>query len=163
MKNKKGFVLTETLVVVVFLVSIFTFVYISVIPLIGKYEDSINRNGNIDIVYKLYNVRKMINSDVNKELVINSTFNSLTGSELCNMLSNSNYCNIMFEYLELNPANCIIAYADNINGRLSSFGSITADTNNEIREYITKYTSFDLPVLILLDKDSHLIAHLSAD
>ena len=51
MKNKNGFVMTETLVVIVFLVSIFTFVYISIIPLIGKYEDMVYRKSDVDIIY----------------------------------------------------------------------------------------------------------------
>ena len=60
--NKKGFALTETLVVVVFLVSIFTFIYISIVPLIGKYENTISTEDDIDIVYKLYHIRKVLMS-----------------------------------------------------------------------------------------------------
>ena len=49
--NKRGFALTETLVVIVFLVSIFTFIYVSIIPLIGKYENIISSENDIDMVY----------------------------------------------------------------------------------------------------------------
>ena len=69
MKNKKGFVLTETLIVTVFLISIFTFVYVSIIPLLGKYDDLTSRSSNIDIVYKLYYIRNMINNDTNKTTI----------------------------------------------------------------------------------------------
>ena len=57
LKNKKGFFMTETLVVIVFIATIFTFIYISVIPLIGIYEDKSERENDIDIVYKLYNIK----------------------------------------------------------------------------------------------------------
>ena len=37
--NKKGFVLMETLVVTVFVMFIFTVLYNSVVPLLGKYTE----------------------------------------------------------------------------------------------------------------------------
>ena len=36
--NKKGFVLAETLVVAVFMATIFTIIYVNFYPLIGEYE-----------------------------------------------------------------------------------------------------------------------------
>lgn len=48
--NNKGFVLVETLVVSVFVVTVFTFLYINVIPLIGSYEEEVNYD-SIDTKY----------------------------------------------------------------------------------------------------------------
>ena len=45
--NKKGFFMTETLMVIVFVASIFTFIYISIIPLVGKYNDKTKRESDI--------------------------------------------------------------------------------------------------------------------
>lgn len=170
MKNKKGFVLTETLVVVVFLVSIFTFVYVSIIPLIGKYEDSVNRKSDIDIVYKLYHIRKMINNDSNKPLVIVSRNDNLimSGTQLCNTLSNSGYCNILFEYLELNKDTCMFAYIDNISTRMTYFEGLSFDgengqtyIENEIYDYLSDYINSADSAILLWDRDTHHIAHLS--
>lgn len=151
MKNKKGFVLTETLVVTVFLVTIFTFVYVSIVPLFGKYEDMAYRGSDIDIVYKLYNIRKMISNDANNSTIENNTFKRIT----CSDLSNTTSCNKLIEYLELN--NYILVYADNIQNRLTNFSSL----NEEMYNYVLKNKEFGGSVLVLLDQNRHTIAHLS--
>jgi competence protein ComGC len=38
--NQKGFVLLETLIVTVFVMSIFVFVYRNSVPMMGQYEDA---------------------------------------------------------------------------------------------------------------------------
>ena len=151
MKNKKGFVLTETLVVTVFLVTIFTFVYVSIIPLFGKYEDMAYRDADIDIVYKLYNIRKMISNDDNNATIASNTFKRIT----CSDLNDTTSCNKLIEYLELN--NYILVYADNIQNRLTDFSNL----NTEMYKYVSKHKDFNERVLVLLDQNKHTIAHLS--
>lgn len=155
MKNNKGFVMTETLVVTVFLVSIFTFIYVSIIPLMGRYEDMINREEDIDIVYKLYNIRKLIETDGNKSSIISSGHNTIT----CNSFSSSNrnYCNKLMEYLNL--SNYSLVYVNNIFNNLNYIKGIS----EEMYDYIKKYQKNDNEVLILLDKNRHTIAHLFFD
>lgn len=150
MKNKKGFVLTETLVVTVFLVTIFTFVYVSIIPLFGKYEDMAYRDADIDIVYKLYNIRKMISNDDNNATIASNTFKRIT----CSDLNDTTSCNKLIEYLELN--NYILVYADNIQNRLTDFSNL----NTEMYKYVSKHKDFNERVLVLLDQNRHTIAHL---
>ncbi len=154
MINKKGFVLTETLVVTVFLVTIFTFIYVSIIPLMGKYDDMTYRNSNIDIVYKLYAIREMIDKDSNKNIILANTFKNLGRSDF----ADSNYYDHLIEYLELNDY--LLVIADNINNRLTNFDSLPGDTNNEMYDYVSKYKSFEGKVLVLLDKNNHTVAHL---
>jgi len=154
MINKKGFVLTETLVVTVFLVTIFTFIYVSIIPLMGKYDDMTYRNSNIDIVYKLYVIREMIDKDSNKNIILANTFKNLGRSDF----ADSNYYDHLIEYLELNDY--LLVIADNINNRLTNFDSLSGDTNNEMYDYVSKYKSFEGKVLVLLDKNNHTVAHL---
>ena len=151
MKNKKGFVLTETLVVTVFLIAIFTFVYVSIIPLFGKYEDMAYRDADIDIVYKLYSIRKMIANDSNKDTILANEFKRIT----CSDLNDTAFCNKLIEYLELNSY--ILAYADNINNRLTNFSNL----NDEMYKYVFKYKDFSGKVLVLLDQNKHTIVHLS--
>ena len=164
MKNNKGFVMTETLVVTVFLVTIFCFIYVSIVPLIGRYEDIIYREGDIDIVYKLYNIRKMIEADLNKDILTESGKNNIK----CNMLDNSVYCNKMMEYLELNN-NYVLIYVDNVADHLEvkSDGSggdgYIKDQSEEVNDYIKKYKNLQGEVLILLDSVNHTIAHLYFD
>ena len=166
MKNKNGFVMTETLVVTVFLVTIFTFIYVSIVPLMGKYDDMTFRKSDIDIIYKLYNIRKMINSDNNKSTITANTFKEIK----CQDLADQNYCKKMMEMLELSEYDSvqnryydhfILVYADDIHNRLNNFNSLSSDTNKEMYDYILKYEDVSGGVLVLLDKNAHTLAHLT--
>ena len=160
MKNNKGFVMTETLVVTVFLVTIFTFVYISIIPLMGKYDDMSYRDSDIDIVYKLYTIRKMLNKDSHKSNIVLNNFKELT----CSDFDDESYCNMLMQYLDLrvdNVDNFHLIYTKNINANIQSFQNYTPDSEKEIYNYLRKYTNFTGRVLILFDTRNHTIAHLA--
>ena len=74
MIDKKGFVLTETLIVIVFLVTIFTFIYVSIVPLMGKYEDMTVRSSDIDIVYIDYlDLLRMNTYNIEKKEAVDPT------------------------------------------------------------------------------------------
>lgn len=60
--QKNGFVLLETIVVAVFVISIFTFIYMSVVPLLGRYEE-LTYEYDIDVAYKLYHIRDAMYKD----------------------------------------------------------------------------------------------------
>jgi hypothetical protein len=60
--NKKGFVLAETLVVTIFVLLIFTVLYNSAIPLLGRYE-VMSFYDDLDTTYDLYHLRKYIRND----------------------------------------------------------------------------------------------------
>ncbi len=155
MINKKGFILTETLVVTVFLVSIFTFIYVSIIPLIGKYEDKTNRYGDIDIVYKLYAIRRMIYKDNNRSTIIGGSFKKITRNDF----NDKDYYDHLMELIDLD--NYLLVFADNISSNLTNFDGLADDTNNEMYDYINKYSNYNGRVIVILDKDLHTIAHLS--
>ena len=95
--NKKGFALTETLVVVVFLVTIFTFVYVSIIPLIGEYENMLDVEKDIDNIYKLSRIRSIIMSDANRNEVTSLPVNKIE----CSDLGYATFCEKVLEQLEL--------------------------------------------------------------
>ena len=164
MKNKKGFVLTETLVVTVFLVTIFTFIYVSIIPLMGRYDDLIDRENDIDIVYKLYNIRELLLQDDNRITITEEGFNS---DIRCDSFAKIDYCNKLFEQLEL--TNYRLIYVNNIYNHRSDIQDVDTELNTtEIYQYIKKYEDNPGEYLILLDlsKDKytnepkHTIAHL---
>jgi len=159
MKDNKGFVMTETLVVTVFLVTIFTFIYVSIIPLMGKYEDMISREKDIEILYKLYHIRKMIFSDPNRESITNTsgdTYKPIT----CSLFSNPSYCNKMMEYLDLNDY--LLVYVDDIYESMNSDPNV-GDLSKEIYDYVSKYQLSVGKTLILLNNTNHTIAHLKYD
>ena len=155
MKNKKGFVLTETLVVVVFLVTICTFIYVSVVPLMGKYEDLIDRERDIDIVYKLYNIRKLLYDDDNKDTIVQNDIKEIT----CTDFAKSDYCTKLMEQMEL--TNYKLIYVKEIYSNLNAIRQIDANLNTtELYRYIRAYQNDEGEDLILLDRDRHTIAHL---
>lgn len=148
-KNKKGFVITEMLMVAVFVVTIFTFIYTSTIPLIGKYRDIAERENNIEIVYKLYNIRKLIRKDDNFVELADEDVKRISCSDLANIDS----CNNLIDYLDLN--NYDLFYINNIGSNLSN--PLFSD---EIKDYLNKYSDDSQKILLLQDKDEHTIAHL---
>ena len=168
MKNKKGFVMTETLVVTLFLVSIFSFIYVSIVPLMGKYEDMIDREQDIDIVYKLYNIRKLLLSDENRVTLTNSSFKNFTEvvvgdptpsentpvGRFCSKFNRSQYCKSLMEYLELTDFTFI--YTNDIYANLGTFETL----NTDLFDYISKYQNALEKVVILLDNTTHKMAHL---
>ena len=164
--NRKGFALTETLVVVVFLVTIFTFIYVSVIPLMGKYEDMISSENDIDIYYKLYHIRKMIMSDSNRNTLTNNKNEPVKEIRCENLdINNQAFCIELMKQMELNN-NYVIIYTNSIDN-LSSIRSI----NDEIADYIEKHeneiendsSKITNKMLFLLDTKKHAIAYLYYD
>ena len=156
MKNKRGFVLTETLVVTVFLVTISTFIYVSIIPLMGRYEDMIDREKDVDIVYKLYNVRKLLLNDTH---LVNVTEGSFNGNIKCSDLEKSTYCSMLMGQLELN--NYRLIYVDNIYNNLNNLKNIDTELHiTDIYDYIKAYQDDEGEYLILLDANKHTVSHL---
>ena len=72
-QNKKGFVLLETLIVTIFTLIIFTVLYTSVVPLLGRY-DTLSYYNNIDITYDLYYIRNMVFTDSNYSVIKNYNY-----------------------------------------------------------------------------------------
>ena len=164
--NKKGFALTETLVVVVFLVSIFTFIYVSIIPLIGKYESVVNNDQDIDVIYKLYHIRKVIMSGEYRTNLTSGQVKRMACSDLYSTKGEDyrSFCNKLMEQLELRSDgvdNYVLIYAESItNTNLNSIRSI----NSEIADYVVKYRSkITRRTLFLLDTKKHTIGHLYYD
>ena len=149
LKNKKGFVLTETLVVAVFLVTIFTFIYTTVIPLIGKYKDMAERESDIGIVYKLYHIRKMIADDENRNVIMYGEPKRIT----CSDFSDATYCNNLMNYLGLDEY--VLIHVAGVEDNLDTIRSI----NSEIADYVSSMND-DGNLIVLLDLKTHTIAHL---
>ena len=63
MKNKKGFVLVETLVVTVFVMTVLTLLLVNYTPAMSEFQRR-EYSDDVDSKYDLYWVRKMIQSDV---------------------------------------------------------------------------------------------------
>lgn len=93
LKNK-GFVIVETLIVAAFVLGIFTFIYVNVIPLIGIYEQR-NTYDDLESVYNIDTIRDNIDLS-GKTVNTIQTKSAFCGSDtLCdNMLSAMEITNI---------------------------------------------------------------------
>ena len=172
MKNNKGFVLTETLVVTVFLVTISTFIYVSIMPLIGTYEDLINRDKDIDIVYKLYNIRKLMYKD--KENMSNKLKNKSNMVLRCSDFTEVEYCNELVHQMEIEEFRLVYindindenlnAIRDSVLENIRENPDDIVDTNigTEMYNYIKEYQNSEGKYLILMDlnPNKHTLAHL---
>ena len=93
--NKKGFVLMETLVVTVFVMFIFTVLYNSVVPLLGKYTE-LSYYDDLDTTYDLYHLGKLLRYATNSEEIVNTHYKILK----CQDIENEK-CDSLFEFLNI--------------------------------------------------------------
>ena len=147
----------ETLAVIVFCATIFTFLYVSVLPLIGTYNDLTIRESNIDIVYKLYNIRLAVQKDNKlKETLEPLDFKKIECSDFKVIKDGDEdieYCNNLMTQMEL--TNYDLFYTKSIKNNLNGFSS-----NEVLYDYLKNYKDDDRPVLILIDNDKKTVAHL---
>ena len=157
MKNKcKGFVLLETLIVAVFMIGIFVFLYSTVIPLLGSYEDLTNKS-NIDVVYKLYHLRELLYVDENYGTIVDNTNKYAKLS--CDDFSNKTSCNklISSDFLDLG-SDYELLYTEDISN-LSSVKTLVISTT--LKEYLDNYTDTSkTSIIILYDAKTDSVAHL---
>ena len=99
-QNKKGFVLLETLIVTIFTLIIFTVLYTSVVPLLGRY-DTLSYYNDLDITYDLYYLKKMLLADSNYESISNLDYQNITRGSLNDIET----CQEYFQALNINLSN----------------------------------------------------------
>ena len=87
--NKKGFVLTETLVVTIFVLLIFTILYNTSVPLLGRYEE-ISYYDEINVTYDLYQYRKLLESDQNFANILTNKYKKLTCNDFLDIIACDN-------------------------------------------------------------------------
>ena len=102
MKNKKGFVLVESIIAAVFVLALSTFLILNIVPLVAEYEKTLNYDG-VDAKYDAHMIRKMILMDdsckMKSILELNDTifgdkpqYYYFENDEICDFLSHTNYC-----------------------------------------------------------------------
>lgn len=129
--NKKGFVLIETLVVTIFTLFIFTVLYNSVVPLLGKYEE-LSFYDDVDTTYDLYHVRKMVLRDTNY-LGIKTTHYQLLRC-YNDTLAKQDDCNNLFMMLDIdNTMDEVIFLNMNYVSEIQNDSAISSDIKNYLK------------------------------
>ena len=136
----------------------------------GKYEDLVNREKDIDIVYKLYNIRKLL-MNVDSNLVTKEGFNDDITCDIFSNMSYRTYCDKLFEQMEI--TNYKLIYVDNIHNNIENGNigrvDLSLNTNaDEFYQYLKAYERDDGQYLVILDmsrdvysgNERHTMAHL---
>ena len=102
--NKKGFILVETLIVTVFVVTLFILVFQVTVPTMGEYE-KIYIYDDIDSVYASNIFKQMLTHYgyipyIDSNLSTRNYF-EITNCNDTNIYSNKDYCNMLKEYLKI--------------------------------------------------------------
>lgn len=146
MKNKKGFVLLETLVVTIFTLIIFTLLYTSTVPLLGKYKD-LSYYNDIDITYDLYYLKRLIKNDSNYNNINNSSYQSIK----CTDLSDANTCNSYFNALNIKK-NDELVYLD-----LKKLNENKKYLSSDILDYVNRIDKkYDNSKILILKRNDYI-------
>lgn len=165
--SKQGFLLVETLVVTVFVMTIFIFLYRNSIPMVGEYERRSSYD-DIDSVYAAQEVKKMVTSDANfnsfVSLLETAYYKDITK---CTLYADPNYCAILKNSLNIVDANKdrILIVNHNLT-RVKSLVSqgkiLNGDGERGIREYLM-YLPVSASTAVGYDQYYLLIARTSRD
>lgn len=115
--GSRGFILVETLIVAVFIMTLFIFVYKNSVPMIGKYEH-LRRYDDLDSVYAINLVRKMVTSylsfDRIDELLSNVTYVNISDCGDTSLYTDASYCSKLKENLQIEDEDVILITRYNI-------------------------------------------------
>ena len=89
--NNKGFVLAEAIVVGVFILTLFTFLFVNIVPLIGRY-DSVKQYDTIDSVYNTNMIKMLLLENNNASSILDLNSDSYTDSNIYAIYSPSGFC-----------------------------------------------------------------------
>lgn len=153
--NEKGFVLLETVIVAVFIISIFTFVYMSVVPLIGRYDELYN-NYELEKTYKLYHIRDAIYKDEKFSTIVEKKYNFIKANDFSNQSYYNSLANTLFD--DDYQIVYIRGISTNLNNALTDLG-ITGSFKEYIESTKKNKASDDFQNFLFL-KDGKRFAHL---
>lgn len=139
-KNNEGFVLTETLVVTIFVLGIFVLIYRNSIPLISEHQKLKNYD-DMSTVYSVNLIKNIIVNDSNYENVKKSVdTNGYLDLSNCNDLTNSTLCIKAKELIGIGSSDRIIFTKwdpSAINEKIATKKYLQESGNRGIKEYIT--------------------------
>ncbi len=134
-----GFVLVETLIVTVFVMSIFVFVYRNSVPMIGQYE-RMQKFDDIDSVYAADMMKKMIENYIDFTVIDqklqNATYIDISNCNDTTYYRDSSYCTKLKNNLHIDDTDLVILTKYNLSTTLPG-------TNTSFRSYVNENEYFD--------------------
>lgn len=169
-RNQKGFVLIEAIVVAVFVLSLFTFLFSNLVPLVGEYEAAENYD-TINSIYNTNLIRTMIMSDsnVNSILQLNNpsyatnSYIKYEGDDICTYMSTTgqqNYCTKLLSSTFLNVNSIYVTWY-----RTGSIKNYIKDNPSNfpraVREYVYTLEDFNQPTNSAYDSYKRIIVYFN--
>ena len=146
--NKKGFLIAESIIVGVFVLSLFTFLFVNVVPLVGQYEAR-EKYDTINGAYNANLVRTMILEDNKMEQVLelnNLPYKIYEREDLCTVenLEKANYCTKLLGDAYLNVDKIYITWFRTEEIKKASRNN-DIDFNRAARDYIDSLDGYKQP------------------
>lgn len=164
-RNEKGFLLAESIVVGVFVLSLFTFLFVNLIPLVGEYENE-EKYDNINSLYNTNLIRSMIMGDANVNSVLKLTqpggtvnaYNKFTVEQLCDSLEKKNYCKKLLNstYLDVNTVYITWYRTSKIKDAVKN---VPANFPRAVRDYVNAMDKYTQPAGATYDKYKRIIVY----
>ena len=158
--DERGFLLAEAIVVGVFVLSLFTFLFVNIIPLVGRYEE-IDNYDTVDGVYKANLIRAMImeSEGINNVLDISGkSYKRYSANTLCPILVDEvNYCKKLLSDTFLDVKYIYITGYRTSNVKETVKNNTNADFDRATRDYIDNLDSFKQPSGTTYDRYHRLI------
>lgn len=132
--GNRGFILVETMIVAVFIMTIFIFIYRNSVPMIGRYEQ-LSYFDDLDSVYAANMVRKMVTNYLSFEqidgLLSNVTYVDISDCGNSNFYTDASYCTKLKENLQIENEDVILITRYNLSELVPSLGKSFRDTVKE--------------------------------
>ena len=148
--NKKGFVLTETLVVTIFVLLIFTILYNTAVPLLGRYEE-ISYYDDLDTTYDVYQYKRLLEYDKKYISILNNNYKKLS----CNDFDNLVECDKIDDILGITNNDTLLYLKSNYINEVKNDSNIS----DSIKDYLS-YLNLDENINILLLEKNNYISYV---
>ena len=145
--NNKGFLLIETLIVTVFVVSTLIFLFVQFQRIETNYSRTFGYN-TVDGLYRLANIREFIEDNVLEQAInqLNNSSLQYVNLSSCNFISNLNseltteidYCELLYSVSEVKT---LVLVEENTEAMISDLRNVTFLTE-EKKDFI-KYINYD--------------------
>ena len=157
--NKKGFVLVETLVVVVFVLLIFTILYESSVPLLGRLKE-ISYYNDLDATYDLIYIRKMVLTDANRDNILKQNYAILECANTT--IANYTECNNLYTALGITYSTDVNIKDEVIFLKKTGINSMKNDSliSEQVKDYVN-YVKDDLPDNVIILQNDGYISYLN--
>ncbi len=144
--KKKGFVLAETLVIIIFILIIFTLLYNNITPLLGQYKE-ISYYDDLDTTYNVYQYKKIIESDSNYVNILNNDYYIIN----CSDLTNQTTCNNLNSILDFKEDDTLMF----LKTKTETYKN-DSNISDEIKKYLEYLTFKEDENILLLEHDGYI-------